>query len=56
MADPEIADFTCMHCGAKYKVVRVETLSEAQELTCVSCGAPLEAREGQFALKYFLVE
>jgi hypothetical protein len=37
--------------------VRVEAAPSAEEhpLTCLSCGAPLRNREGQYALKYFRV-
>jgi predicted RNA-binding Zn-ribbon protein involved in translation (DUF1610 family) len=51
----EATSFACPTCGAEYKVVRVEapvTAGEGQ-LTCTSCGGPLNAREGRFALKYF---
>jgi hypothetical protein len=46
-------------CAAKYEVVRVEAPPRPtidREITCVSCGAPLNGREGQLILKYFLVE
>ena len=48
--------FNCANCGALYKVVRVEAPTAAdRDIACLSCGVPLEAREGRFALKYFLV-
>jgi len=46
----------CPHCGAAYKVVRVEAPSDPAEVTCRSCGGALPGREGQFLLKYFLVD
>jgi hypothetical protein len=48
--------FNCPNCGAKYKVVEVEAPSATADLTCVSCGGPLPARDGGFLLKYFLVQ
>jgi predicted RNA-binding Zn-ribbon protein involved in translation (DUF1610 family) len=48
--------FRCTTCGAAYKVVRIEApAAHDKEVVCLSCGAPLSAREGRFALKYFLV-
>jgi hypothetical protein len=60
MADPQAADFTCTNCGAVYKVVRIEDVRTGKdaadgELTCISCGTPLQARDGDAALKYFLI-
>jgi hypothetical protein len=48
----------CPHCGAKYEVVRVEAagVTEYREVTCLSCGGPLPAREDAFLMKYFLVD
>jgi predicted Zn finger-like uncharacterized protein len=46
----------CPHCGAAYKVVRLEAPSDPVEVACRSCGGPLPAREGTFLLKYFLVD
>jgi len=42
--------------GAKYKVVEVEAPSATADLTCVSCGGALPARDGGLLLKYFLVQ
>src|SRR5262249_25215256 len=53
------APFTCSNCGAKYEIVRVDAPPESRadrEITCVSCGDPLQGRQGAFVLKYFLVE
>jgi transcription elongation factor Elf1 len=50
--------FGCPHCGARYQIVRIDAENTAadHELVCLACGEPLEARQGQFALKYFLLE
>jgi hypothetical protein len=48
----------CPNCGALYRLVRAEAGPESgdREITCRSCGAPLQGREGRFILKYFLIE
>jgi len=49
--------FKCPHCGARYKVVRAEaTAAINREITCLACELPLVGREGDFVLKYFLVD
>jgi predicted Zn finger-like uncharacterized protein len=49
--------FPCPHCDAQYKVVRIEVPpSHDDPVACLSCGGPLHAREGKFALKYFRVD
>jgi hypothetical protein len=52
------SSFSCPHCAAQYKLVRVEATSSTpyREVVCLSCGAPLVAREGAYVLKYFLVQ
>jgi len=58
MTETQPARYSCSSCGGKYQVVRVENASTAdgeEALNCVSCGAPLPAYDGAFALKYFLV-
>jgi len=52
------APFVCPNCAAQYKLVRVEATSSTpyREVICLSCGAPLAAREGAYVLKYFLVQ
>ena len=50
--------YNCPNCNGLYHVVKVEVppiMNEAQ-LTCLSCGGPLNAREGRFALKYFFID
>jgi len=58
MIESQSARFSCNHCGGRYKVVHVEMESVADDnpqIACVICGMPLQAYEGKFALKYFLV-
>jgi hypothetical protein len=48
----------CPLCDARYIVVRVEanpTMVD-REITCLSCGGPLNGREGKLVLKYFLAD
>ena len=50
--------FRCPNCKASYQVVKVaaaQVLCEAQ-LTCLSCGGPLNEREGRYVLKYFFTD
>jgi predicted RNA-binding Zn-ribbon protein involved in translation (DUF1610 family) len=49
--------FNCPNCSAVYEVVSVEAENVAvdRELTCLSCGAPLQSRQGRFVLKYLLL-
>jgi hypothetical protein len=58
MAAAQVSRFQCPNCGAQYQIVRVEAdaASIDRELTCLSCDAPLQGREGQLVLKYFLLE
>lgn len=50
--------FHCPNCGAEYKVVKVEAppVMDEPQLTCLSCGGPLNARDGRFVLKYFFTD
>ncbi len=51
--------FACPHCGAKYRLVKIEapvTAVPDREIACRNCGEPLQGREGEFFLKYFLIE
>jgi hypothetical protein len=51
---PEPTKFYCPTCETPYKVVRVEApATHDKQLLCLSCGGPLQSREGKFALKYF---
>ena len=57
MAGRPRASFTCPNCQALYDLVKVEAGPETtlREVTCLSCGRPLSAREGKFVLKYFML-
>lgn len=57
MAEPAETRFNCPNCGAQYKIVPVEApaVASVEDVTCVNCGTALPARDGKFALKYFLV-
>jgi hypothetical protein len=51
--------FHCPACAAKYEVVGFEAPPGPtidHELRCICCGGPLDAREGKFVFKYFLIE
>jgi len=49
-------NFTCPNCSSLYEVAKAEAMAEAIDpnIACPTCDGPLPAREGQFALKYFL--
>lgn len=54
LAMTEPTKFRCSNCETEYKIVRVEAPATHKDpLLCLSCGAPLQNREGKFALKYF---
>ncbi len=48
---------TCPNCGAQYKVIRIDApaTDKFREISCKSCGGPLQGREGNSIFKYFLV-
>jgi hypothetical protein len=50
--------FNCPNCNSQYKLVRAEAdhVASYGPIECYHCGGPLNGREGQFILKYFLVE
>ncbi len=51
--------FSCPSCGAKYHLIKIEApiaVVPDCEVACRSCGGPLNGRDGDFFLKYFLVE
>jgi predicted RNA-binding Zn-ribbon protein involved in translation (DUF1610 family) len=58
MPNIQSVKFICPNCGALYRLVRAEAgpKSGDREITCRSCGAPLQGRKGRFILKYFLIE
>ena len=44
-------------CTTRYHVVRVEADPSADvEINCLVCDQPLRSRDGQFILKYFLLD
>jgi DNA-directed RNA polymerase subunit RPC12/RpoP len=52
----ETKSFRCSTCDAVYKIVIIEAPpADDKPIECVSCGAPLVARIGRHALKYFRV-
>ena len=58
LAQPGTTRFDCPTCGAGYKLVRVEAdlRSDNRQITCRKCGGPLQGRQGNMVLKYFLVD
>ena len=54
----EVADFLCPGCKSRYRLVRVQ--AEPQHATgtihCKVCQEPLSPTDGDYALKYFLVD
>jgi len=49
--------FQCPNCDAQYRVVPVEAPPTPDApLACVSCGGPLQSRDGEQALKYFRID
>jgi hypothetical protein len=64
MTTKELASrFDCPHCGARYKLVRVdvesveaESVEASGRIACRSCGGPLESYDGRHILKYFLFD
>jgi hypothetical protein len=49
--------FECPNCRALYQVIEVEARPDTpiREVTCLSCGGPLPARQRNLVLKYFLL-
>jgi predicted Zn finger-like uncharacterized protein len=49
--------FKCPNCGTFYQIVKADAGPETddRQIKCRACGAPLNARDGQFVLKYFLM-
>jgi predicted RNA-binding Zn-ribbon protein involved in translation (DUF1610 family) len=59
MTAKELASrFDCPHCGARYKLVRVEpeSVEASGPIACRSCGGPLKSHADRHILKYFLVD
>jgi hypothetical protein len=53
-----VSDFTCPNCKSRYKLVRVRLNPNFRShlLHCRVCKEPLTPTDGEYALKYFLVE
>jgi hypothetical protein len=67
MLDPQISNFACPQCGAKYKRVRLRTPSgilpvcefgedRDRAMFCLVCMKPLPRGDGAFLSKYLLIE
>jgi hypothetical protein len=54
----EIVDFVCPKCTSHYKLVRVrlERGLSNRRIYCKVCKEPLTSTDGEYALKYFLIE
>ena len=50
-------NFVCPNCSSLYEIVKAGAAREAidPDIACPTCGGSLPAREGRFALKYFLL-
>ena len=58
MASKHAELFHCPTCQGRYKLVRAEADPESSSgpIECCYCGGPLNGREGQFVLKYFVAD
>jgi hypothetical protein len=58
MAKAQAVRFHCPNCDAPYQLIRVEadTITADRQIECLTCGAPLQGREGRYVLKYFLLD
>ena len=54
----EAVDFACPRCTSRYKVVRVRAEPELPHhlIHCTVCKEALAPTDGEYALKYFLVD
>lgn len=52
------AVWPCPHCGEQYKIVETEAGPETvnREITCLTCGGPLQGRRGKYIRKYFRIK
>jgi hypothetical protein len=58
MTDDHPTEFFCPGCESRYKVVRVQADADLpyRLIHCKVCKQPLTPADGEYALKYFLVE
>ena len=58
MTDDHPTEFFCPGCGSRYKVVRVKADADLpyRLIHCKVCKQPLTPADGEYALKYFLIE
>jgi len=54
----EIVEFVCPECASHCKLVRVrlERGLPTRRIHCAVCKEPLTSTDGEYALKYFLIE
>ena len=54
----EIVDFVCPKCASRYKLVRMRLAQNLRSrlIYCRVCKEPLASTDGEYALKYFLIE
>lgn len=57
MATAQALRFQCPNCDALYQLIRIETdsVTADRQIECLTCGAPLQGRDGRYLLKYFLL-
>jgi DNA-directed RNA polymerase subunit RPC12/RpoP len=58
MATAQAMRFNCPNCGALYQLIRIEadSVMADRQIECLTCGTPLQGREGRYVLKYFLLD
>jgi DNA-directed RNA polymerase subunit RPC12/RpoP len=58
MAATQSVRFNCPNCDAQYKLIRIEadSVTADRQIECLTCGTPLQGREGRYVLKYFLLD
>ena len=56
LSKSELIPFSCPSCEAEYKIVTINTCDVRHgKISCLRCGFPFPASEGNVSLKYFLV-
>ena len=56
LSKSEPIHFSCPSCEAEYKIVTFEVYGVPQgKISCLKCGFPFPAGEGEVIFKYFLV-